>query len=88
MAEQISKLIKRKKKQQHIFDIIYSLLNAFAFNRTLSYRIIVNGKLDSKPRARKFYIVNGHIPNQSFLKRINFGLAQAKTPTGTFGIHV
>lgn len=54
----------------------------------LSYQISITGKLNSKPRARKFYIVKGHIPNQSFTKRINFGLTQAKTPTGTFGIRV
>ena len=88
LAEQISRFIRKKKKHYNIFYIIYDLWSALKLNRALSYQISITGKLNSKPRARKFYIVKGHIPNQSFTKRINFGLTQAKTPTGTFGIRV
>jgi len=54
----------------------------------ISYCIIVTGKINSKSRAERLTVVRGHIPIQNFSKRINFGLSQAKTPTGTFGIRV
>ena len=88
LADEISNLLRKRKTHTTIFNTLRTVADAFPQSSLISYCIIVIGKINSKNRAERLFVAQGHIPIQTFSERINFGLSQAKTPTGTFGIRV
>lgn len=65
----------------------------FLFNNTpnskiLGIKIIINGKFNGAPRAKKRTIQSGRLPLQSFNSKIDYHNTDAFTPYGTFGIKV
>jgi hypothetical protein len=88
LADEICRVMRKRKHHTSIFRTVKTLVDAFPENPIISYHITVEGKINSKSRATNLTVSQGHIPAQHFSARVNFGLSQAKTPTGTFGIRV
>ena len=88
LADEIARLMHKRKHHTTIFHTVKTLIDAFPVNQIVSYHITISGKINSKSRATNIIVSQGHIPTQHFSSRINFGLSQAKTPTGTFGVRV
>jgi hypothetical protein len=52
------------------------------------YRIVTKGTIDGGRRTRKEVIANGVLPLSTITSPISYGYKQAKTKTGTRGVHV
>jgi len=64
------------------------LFNSSPNSKILGIKIIITGKFNGAPRAKKRTIQSGRLPLQSFNSKIDYHNTDAFTPYGTFGVKV
>jgi len=92
LSEYISyQLNKLTKIKQHRFFLIFLKRMLIALSKTNFYKIngikiIIKGKFNGLPRARKHILLIGKVPLQSFDSKINYYQSTSYTSNGTFGV--
>ena len=71
-----------------MLNSIRLLLSLMKLPRTVGYKIIVTGRINSKNKTRSIYITRKQITLQMFSTKMNFAYAQAKARIGTFGLKI
>jgi len=92
----IAKLIainleKRKKRQFYLFFILKTVIQyglKSKYSNVKGFKLVVNGRLNGRPRAKKFLFQLGQISLHSFRSDISYYEETAYTTNGTFGIKV
>lgn len=93
-AKIIAKIIaeylkKRKKNQFYIFSILKTVIRyglKSKYSNIKGFKLAVKGRLNGRPRAKKFLLQLGQISVTSFNSNINYVEKTAYTSNGTFGI--
>jgi hypothetical protein len=80
-----------ENKKQHNFFLSFikkalSILIKTRLSKIKGIKIVINGRLNGRPRARKTLIKIGTIPQQSMVTSIDYNESTAYTKNGTFGI--
>jgi len=80
-----------ENKKQHNFFLSFlkktlTTLIKTRLSRIKGIKIVINGRLNGRPRARKTLIKIGEIPQQSMVKLIDYNESTAYTKNGTFGV--
>ena len=90
LAKSIATILEKKNKRQFFF--LFLLKTVIENNIKTRYstvkgvKIVVKGRFNKRPRAKKFLIQTGQISLHSFKSKINYYSDTAFTPYGTFGI--
>nr|YP_010377308.1 ribosomal protein S3 [Odontella aurita]QYB22957.1 ribosomal protein S3 [Odontella aurita] len=91
LSELLAFQLKVLKKQTFflitIKQILITFLKAKIFS-TKGIKIVIKGRLNGAPRARKTTILLGNISAQTFKSNINYNTNTSFTRNGTFGIKV
>nr|YP_009495522.1 ribosomal protein S3 [Psammoneis japonica]AWQ64252.1 ribosomal protein S3 [Psammoneis japonica] len=93
LSEYISyRLGKLTKAKQHNFFLIFLKRTLIELSRTNFYKIngikiVINGRFNGAPRARKKILSIGKIPLQSFDSKIDYFQSTSYTSNGTFGVN-
>ena len=88
LADVLAKLISKAKKQTWMLNSIKLLLQLIPLPRTIGYKIVLTGRINSKNKTRAIYITKKQITLQVFSTKMNFAYAQAKARIGTFGLKI
>ena len=80
-----------ENKKQHNFFLSFikktlTTLIKTRLSKIKGIKIVINGRLNGRPRARKTLIKIGEIPQQSMAKLIDYNESTAYTKNGTFGV--
>jgi len=92
LSEYISyQLNKLTKTKQHRFFLIFIKRMLVTLSKTNFYKIngikiIIKGRFNGVPRARKHILLIGKVPLQSFDSKIDYYQSTAYTSNGTFGV--
>ena len=87
----INKYFKELKTQGIFFIFLKRALDYFIFfnfSKVLGTKIVIKGRFNSAPRAKKKTISVGNVPTQSIFKNIDYSETTVFTKNGTFGIKV
>ena len=71
-----------------MLNSIKLLLGLIKLPRTIGYKIVLTGRINSKNKTRSIYITKQQITLQIFSTKMNFAYAQAKARIGTFGLKI
>ena len=92
LAEVISiYLIKNKKKHNYLLFLLKKVLTTLIplnFSIIKGIKIVVTGRFNGAPRAKKKILTLGIVPLQSFNSTISYSDKTSFTQNGTFGIKV
>ena len=92
LAKSLSCLISnQKRRHSYIMTFIkklFTILLASRISRIYGLRILVSGRLNGFPRAKKRLLKIGSVPLQSFSSQVDYFQDVAYTSNGTFGIKV
>lgn len=87
----INKHFKELKKQSVFLIFLKRALDFFIFfnfSKVLGIKIVIKGRFNSAPRAKKKIISVGNVPTQSISKTIDFSETTVFTKNGTFGLKI
>ena len=82
---------KSKKRHNYLFFFIKTTLTRLVtskFSKVLGVKIVIVGRLNGAPRAKKKILKVGVVPLQSFNSTIDYYNSVSYTQNGTFGIKV
>lgn len=92
LAEVISMyLMKNKKKHNYLLFLLKKVLTTLIslnFSIIKGIKIVITGRFNGAPRAKKKVLTLGIIPLQSFNSKISYSNTTSFTQNGTFGIKV
>lgn len=88
LADLLSKVIRKAKKQTWMLKTIKELLQAIQLPRGVGYKIVLTGRINSKKKSRLIYITRNQITLQIFSNPMNFAYSQAEARIGTFGVKI
>jgi len=90
LADHLAKIIGDTKKHAAIFYFIKTILRTLHFKRGVGYRIALTGRINGRNKSRTFYLkkLNRSRSRQTFLKNVNFAMAQARATIGAFGVKI
>jgi ribosomal protein S3 len=92
LADMISFCLnKQKKKHNYLLFILKKsllLLIKLNFSKIKGIKIVITGRFNGVPRAKKKVLKIGIIPLQSFNAHVNYYNSVSYTPNGTFGVKV
>jgi ribosomal protein S3 len=84
----LAKVLRKAKKQTWFINTIKYILQSIKFPRSIGYKVILTGRINSKKKSRLIFIMRKQITLQIFDNHMNFAYAQARARIGTFGIKV
>lgn len=90
-AKFLTKYISTLKKHFYFILFIKQALNLFLtsdLSKIIGVKIIINGRLNGKPRARNNIIIVGNMPTQTLKTNIDYYQSTAFSSNGTLGIKV
>lgn len=86
----ITTFLTNNKKQHNFFlsfiKKVLTLLINTQFSVIKGVKIIISGRLNGRPRARKTILEIGNVPQQSIEKETDYSEGVAYTKNGTFGV--
>ena len=86
----ITNFLTENKKQHNFFLSFIKksliILIKTRLSKINGVKIIINGRLNGRPRARKTLITIGTVPQQSIKNKIDYAESTAYTKNGTFGV--
>jgi ribosomal protein S3 len=92
IADSISfNLSKTKKRHNYLLSMLKVVLEKLIglnFSRIQGLKIVIKGRFNGAPRAKKKLIQLGSLPMQSFNSSIDFSDSTSYTTNGTFGVKV
>lgn len=92
IADSISlNLSKTKKRHNYLLSMLKVILEkliSLNFSKIQGIKIVIKGRFNGAPRAKKKTIQLGLLPLQSFNSNIDFFNSTSYTPNGTFGVKV
>lgn len=92
LAEAISEyLMKNKKKHNYLLFLLKMVIKTLIplnFSRIKGVKIVITGRFNGAPRAKKKVLTLGVVPLQSFTSTISYNNTTSFTQNGTFGIKV
>lgn len=88
LADALAKLIQKARKQTWMLNSIRLLLGLLPLPRSVGYKIVLTGRINSKNKTRSIYITKKQIALQIFSTKMNFAYAQVRARIGTFGLKI
>ena len=90
LADTIAKIIQRARKQSWFLYDLRQILRSLFLESIAGYKIVLIGRINGRNKTGLLTIKNAKEANaqQTWLKQVSFGMAQAKGRIGTFGIKI
>lgn len=90
LADNIAKVIERAKKQSWFLYDLRQILRSLFLKNIAGYKIVLIGRINGRKKTGLMSIQNAKESNsqQTWLKQVSFGAAQARGRIGTFGIKI
>lgn len=92
LAESISFYLSKYKKKHNylmfLLKVVITTLLPLNFSKTKGVKIVIAGRFNGAPRAKKKTLTIGVVPLQSFNSTISYHNTTSFTQNGTFGIKV
>lgn len=84
-------LVKNKKKHNYLYFLLKNVINKLIntkFSKIKGVKIVIKGRFNGVPRAKKKNLTIGSVSLQSLTSNIDYHNSTAFTQNGTFGIKV
>ena len=84
-------IVNQKRRHSYILTFVkklFTILLSSKISRVHGLRILISGRLNGFPRAKKRLLKIGSVPLQSFNAKVDYSQEVAYTSNGTFGIKV
>ena len=90
LANTIAKIIEKAKRHTWFLYDLRQIFRSLFIENISGYKIVLIGRVNGRKKTRILSIKNSKESNsqQTWLKQVNFGVAQARGRIGTFGIKV
>ena len=83
--------MKKKKKHNYLLFLLKMVINTLIplnFSIIKGVKIVITGRFNGAPRAKKKVLTIGVVPLQSFASTISYNNTTSFTQNGTFGIKI
>lgn len=90
LADSLAKIIGQTKRHADALKTVENVLRILKFKRAIGYRISLVGRINGANKSRAIYLTKfkRNRPRQTFSRKVNFAMAQARAQIGAFGIRI
>lgn len=90
LADTLAKVIGTTKKHAEALKTVEAVMRTLNLKRGIGYRISLMGRINGANKSRAIYLkkFKRNRPRQTFSRKVNFAMAQARAQIGAFGIKI